>query len=157
LCLSCLSAACTASGDILAPPPVDPGNEFPSNLAVTASIPASGDGVLTEAATLEIDSGGTGYDALTLSQTVGDTHHEVVVTWDTATQAVRGVSHVWGPGEDHGSPTSGFTACFAGINDCDPARVTIDVPGKVVALDALQIGDVFGGTATSTLDGTIGW
>ena len=150
-------AACSDAGNILDNPEDDDGALGISNLTISQSRPESGDATLTEAAVLTIDAEGKGFDELALSQTVGDTKHDVVVTWNTLTHAIRGTSHVWGPGETHGGEDSGFTACFAGINDCDGERVVIDFDGHSVTFSGQVLDDAFGGDATSTLSGTVGW
>lgn len=148
-------AACSSSGDIL--DTSGAGNPTPSDLTSAASNPASGNATLTAAAVLVLNANGGGFDELTLDQITGEYSHKVVVTWDTVTRQIQGASHVWGQGPSHGGPTSGFTACFAGINDCDPAKVVLDFDGKTVTFSAQVLDDVFGGAATSTLSGTVGW
>src|SRR5262245_60054052 len=148
-------AACSSAGNILES--TDDGEDGISSLAISDSKPASGDAMLTEAALLSVDPDGLGYDELTLEQTVGDTSHEIVVTWDRLTHVIRGASHVWGPGETHGGEDSGFTACFAGVNACDGERVVIDLEAQTVTFTAQVLDDVFGGDSTSTLSGTVGW
>jgi hypothetical protein len=155
LALVLLLAACSSTGVIMETEEGSTGGQ--SHLVSSASNPASGDATLTEAATLTIDADGNGMDELALQQTIGETLHEVVVTWDTMTHVIQGVSHVWSPGQDHGSPTAGFTACFAGINDCDPVKVTLDFSGQTVTLAGQVLDDVFGGAKTSTLTGTMVW
>src|SRR5262245_52567090 len=113
LCL----AACSSAGNILDTPENGDGDTGLSSLTISDSRPESGDATLTEGAQLSIDPDGQGYDELTLSQTVGDTKHDILVTWYTLTHEIRSTSHVWGPGETHGGEDSGFTACFAGVND----------------------------------------
>lgn len=147
---------CSTTGDIFESPETT-GNLDTDGLTVSAAHPPTGNGKLTVAATLVVDVNGNGYDEITLSQDLAGTSHEVKVSWDTLTQAIRGTSHVWTQGQDHGGPNSGFTACFAGINDCDPAKVAIDFAGKTVTFHGLVLADVFAGAATSTLDGTVGW
>jgi hypothetical protein len=157
--LGVTAIACSESG-IIPDPSGEPDavdDVWPSNLVISESEPPTGDATLIDAATLVIDEGGSGRDELTLTQTVGENAHTVVVTWDTLTHVIVGVSHVWGPGPNHGGTTSGFTACFAGINDCDPAKVTLDMANSRVTLSGLVLDDVFGGAATSTLTGRIGW
>jgi hypothetical protein len=147
---------CSSSGDIFAPPSGGDANDT-SSLVSSESSPATGDATLTDAATLTLDAGGGGYDELKLIQTTGETTHTVRITWDTVTHALQGASHIWGPGQSHGGPTSGFTACFAGSNDCDPGRVIIDLDAKTVTFNQQVLQDILGGSSTSTLNGRLGW
>lgn len=143
-------AACSNSNDPTAPPT---GGGGTSNLVVSASSPADGDGTITVAGTLTVNSGSTGFDELVLSQTVGAVGHEVIVTWDTSTYAVNSVQHAWGTG----TVVSGFTQCAPGANPCDAGKVVVDFAGSKVAFTGQVLPDAFGGSATSTVTGTAGW
>ena len=147
---------CSPSADIL-PQPTGGGTGGGTHLVSSASKPDTGNATLTAGGTLTLDAGGGGFDELALEQMVGDTTHEVAVTWDTTTHALHGASHTWGPEQSHGDPGSGFTACLEGFSPCDPQRVLIDFEGHVVTFQDLVLPDAFGGDATSTLTGTVGW
>ena len=144
------AAACNSSNDVTAPPASSGGT---SNLVVSAANPADGNATLTDAATLTVNSGGSGFDELDLSTTVGGIGHEVVVTWDTSTHAINSAQHVWGSG----AVTSGFTQCVAGTNTCDGAKIALDFAGHKVTFTGLPLADAFSGTASCTLTGTMGW
>ncbi len=144
------TAACHSSNDVTNPPA---GGGGASNLVSSGSSPTDGDATMTASATLTVNSGGSGFDELDLSQTVGSVGHEVVVTWDTNTHAINGVQHVWGSG----STTSGFTQCAPGSAACDPTKVTVDFSGHTVTLTSQVLPDAFGGSSSSTLSGTIAW
>ena len=124
-----------------------------SNLVVSASSPADGDGTLTASGVLTVNAGGTGFDELNLSQTVGGVNHQVTVTWNTSTYAINSVQHAWGSG----GVSSGFTQCAPGGTTCDPAKVTVNFAGYTVTFNGLVLPDVLGGTSTSTLTGPVAW
>jgi hypothetical protein len=148
-------AACSGAADVLDGAPQ--GDVGLSNLAVSNSTPASGDATLTEGALLTIDADGAGLDEVVLTQTLGEVTHEVVVRWNTTTHAIDSASHIWGQGPNHGGPDSGFTVCFPGFNDCDPAKVVLDFDGRTVTFASQVMADAFGGAATCTLTGTVAW
>ena len=150
------AAACNSSssgGSVTTPPPPGGGS---SNLVASASTPSDGDGTLTATGTITVNNGGSGFDEVNLSQTLGSTGHEVVVTWDTSTHAINSVQHIWGS-TTPGSPTSGFTQCDPSGTACDPSKIAIDFAGNKVTFTNLTLTDAFGGTAVSTLDGTLVW
>lgn len=126
-----------------------------SSLVASSSSPADGDATLTATATYTVNSGGTGFDELNVSEAIGATGHEVTITWDTTTHVVNSVQYAWGPAA--GGPTSGFTQCAPGAHPCDPAKVTVDVPGTAVTITGLTIPDAFAGSSVSTLSGTARW
>jgi hypothetical protein len=100
-----------------------------------------------------VNSGGTGFDEVTLSQTVGGISHQVVVTWNTTTHVINSAEHVWG----NGVTNSGFTQCEPTNTVCDPAKITLDFTYHTVTFAALVLPDALAGTATSTLTGTLVW
>jgi hypothetical protein len=143
-------AACNSSNDVTAPPA---GGSGTSNLVVSAANPADGNSTLTDAATLTVNSGGSGFDELDLSTSVGGVGHEVVVTWDTGTHAINSAQHVWGSG----AVTSGFTQCVAGSSPCDLGKIALDFAGHKVTFTGLPLLDAFGGSTSCTLTGTMAW
>ena len=151
LCL----AACSGAADVVDDAPQ--GDVGLSNLEISDSTPDSGDATLTEGALLTIDAEGGGLDELVLVQILDDVTHEVVVRWDTATHAIDSASHIWGQGPNHGGPDSGFTVCFPGYNDCDPAKIALDFDGHTVTFSGQVLADAFLGPASCTLDGRVGW
>jgi hypothetical protein len=152
--LLCL-AACSGAADVFDDAPQ--GEVGLSDLTISNSNPATGDATLTEGALLTIDADGGGLDELELVQILDDVTHEVVVRWDTATHAIYSASHIWGQGPNHGGPDSGFTMCFPGYNDCDPAKIVLDLDARTVTFSGQVLADAFGGQATCTLDGRVGW
>lgn len=143
--LGLATVACDSSNNILNPP-----GAGGSSLTAKNSTPSDGDATLTVGGTFVVNSGGTGFDELNLSEMVGAVGHDVTITWDTNTHALHSASHGWG---------SGYTQCVMGTaNPCDTARVTIDFAGSSITFtDLVLIDDVFGTAATSTLDGTATW
>jgi hypothetical protein len=137
------------SNDVTSPPAGGGGS---SNLVQSASNPANGDGTLTAAATLAVNSGGTGYDEANISQMLGIVGHDLVVTWDTNTHVLNGVNNGWFDGTSGGN-----TLCLASGTPCDPAKVSIDFAAHTVTFTGLVLPDTFGGTSTSTLTGTMSW
>ena len=117
-----------------------------SNVVVSGSNPASGDGNITVLGTILIDNAGTGTDELNLSET----GHDLTVVWDTTTHAIHSVQHGWG---------AGMAQCVLGTGTpCDPAKVTIDFAGhKVTFTNLALLDDPFSAGSTCTLNGTAIW
>lgn len=144
------SFGCSDS-DVTAPPT---GGGGASNLVQSASNPVNGDCTLTTAATLTVNAGGTGYDEANISVSVGNVGHDLVVTWDTSTHVINGVDNGW---FDSTTTTGGRTTCLASGTPCDPAKVAVDFANHKVTFTGLVLPDYFGGTSTSTLNGTMNW
>lgn len=144
------AAACNSSNSPSAP--VNPGGGT-SNLVVSNATPSDGNSTLTATATIAVNSGGSGFDELDLSETVSGIGHEVFVTWDTNTHAINAVQHAWG----NGTTNSGFTQCDPSGTACDPAKIVLDFSGHTLTLTSLAVNDAFGGTSSSTLTGTVAW
>jgi len=138
-----------ASDSVFTPPGGPAGN-----LTTLNSSPADGDAVYASPMVFhDPNFGGSGLDAVFVSETVGATGHEIGVHFDPATGGVDRVEHFWGPG----STLSGSTACAAPGSPCDPARVVVDTVARTITFDDLVLADSTGGTATSTIDGAVAW
>ena len=108
---------------------------------------------MTATATIAVNSNGSGFEELDLSETISGMGHEVFVTWNTGTHVINGVQHVWG----NGTTNSGFTQCDPSGTACDPAKIAIDFTGHTLTLTGLVVNDALGGTSSSTLTGTVAW
>ena len=149
-----LATGCTDSDSVLGPPGGGGG------LVVSNANPSDGDGNL-DAPTLfhDTNQGVDMLDALYVSQTVGPTGHEISIYWDPSTSEIRSIQHAWGPAA--GGPSSGTTGCCAPPgscpSSCDPAEVSVDTGTQTVTFTGLVIDDMFGGTDTSQIDGSVTW
>lgn len=145
------ATACDGGSSVMAPPP---GGGGTSNLIVSNSIPPTANGTLTATATLTVDKSGNGLDELDVLQTVSGTEHEAVVRWTTITHVIDSTLHKCGNG---GAPC-GITQCVAGVNTCDPTKITLDFVGHKVTFTGLVLDDPApGGTGSATLTGTLAW
>jgi hypothetical protein len=111
--LALATLSCSSSDSTTAAPPPGGGS---SNLIASSSSPVDGDGTMTPTCTIQVNSGGSEFDELDLSQTLGSTGHEVVVTWNTPTHVVNSVQHIWGPaGGASAAPAASAKARAANI------------------------------------------
>jgi hypothetical protein len=128
-----------------------------TGLVISAAQPPEGNGTFSNPnITYETDQGPDHLDVVRVSETIGAEGHELEVYWVPSTAEVRSVMHAFGPAAG-GAAT--ITACCvgAGCSPCDPSRISVDTTGRVVTFDGLVLPDSFGGTGTSTVDGTVHW
>jgi hypothetical protein len=143
---------CNSDGDNSSSPLT---GSAPSNLVASASNPSNGNGRLTATALLFVNDGATGFDEATLWQTVGDIAHVVTVKWKTGTHVISSASHAW---DDpiHPLVRTGFVSCSGSPGTaCDLAKITLDFASNTVTFNGLVM--TSGGSATSTLTGTLVW
>src|SRR5882672_7433443 len=81
------AAGCHHSNGVLTP-----SGGGASNLTVTNAAPPDGNATLTSTGTLVVNNSGTGADELNLSEMTGTVGHDVTLTWDTTTHALRSAS-----------------------------------------------------------------
>lgn len=129
-----------------------------SSLTVSNADPTDGNGALDPStATIAhyTNEGVEDLDKVTLSayDTTGTIAHEIEISWLPATTEVKLFQHFWGP---VGGATSGQTRCAAGTaNVC--ASVSVDQLAKTLTCNGVVLLDVSGGSATSTVTGTVRW
>jgi hypothetical protein len=152
-----LSVACESATDVLED---EPREEDKWNLSISDADPEDGNGKLVfdeSDITYTTDEGVEDLDKLTISASSagGTIAHEIEILWVPATGEVRTFQHFWGP---VGAGNSGSTRCALGTgNVCDPAKVSVDQTATTLTCSGAVLLDMFGGTSTSTVSGSVQW
>jgi len=151
------SALAVVTGCDDANDPVSGGGPTGGGLVISEAQPPEGNGTLANPTiTYETDQGPDHLDVVRLSETVGDEGHELEFYWVPATAEVRSVQHAFGPAAG-GAATLTGCCTGAGCSPCDPSKISVDTANRVITAAGLVLPDMFGGTGTSRVDGTVHW
>jgi hypothetical protein len=119
-----------------------------ANLVFTASSPSTGNATLDNAAvTYDPNADSSGYDRLTVAQTVGGIDHTFYFYFTPSSGAPHSAQHVW--------TGANIAQCIA--PDCVAANAVVNASTQTVTFNNLVLTDALGGATTSTVTGTISW
>jgi hypothetical protein len=123
-------------------------NNGSATLVFTNSTPSSGNATLdAPSVTYDPNADNSGFDRLTVSQTISGTTHDFYFYFDPVSGAVHSAQYVWGP-------SGGLAQCVS--PDCVAANAVVHLGSQIVDFTNLRLADPIG-TGQTTVNGDISW